>query len=380
MRRTAFIPIFLVSFFVFSVILPAQEPKPSDGFIPIFNGKDLEGWDGNPQLWSVKDGAITGQTTAENPLKKNSFIAWRGGKVADFELRLQFRMEGGNTGIQYRSVDKGGWVINGYQADFDMSKKFAGILYEEGGRGILAKVGEKVTIGPDGKLSVTGQTGDPEEIRKAIRDNDWNEYAIVARGNRLQHIINGRTTMEAIDEQAEKRAMEGLLAFQVHVGPPMKIQFKDIRLKEFPPASAVATGVVVGTKPNFSGDWKMNPGKSDFGPVPAPSAMTMKISHQEPVLKVTRSQEGGFGSFTSEASYTTDGQECRNKIRESEAISIVKWENAVLITETKMDYQGGPLTIKARWSLSEDGKTLSLKQHYDSSMGEAAATILLEKQ
>ncbi len=233
MRPSAFVSAFVALFFL-CVFVPAQNAKAPDGFVSLFNGRDLEGWDGNPQLWSVRDGAITGQTTAENPLKKNSFIIWRGGKVADFELRLQFRMEGGNTGIQYRSADRGGWVIQGYQADFDMAKRFAGILYEEGGRGILAKVGEKSTIGADGKIAVTGQTGDPEEIRKAIRDGDWNDYTILARGNRLEHRINGRTTVEVLDEQAEKRAMDGLLAFQVHVGPPMKIQFRNILLKVLP--------------------------------------------------------------------------------------------------------------------------------------------------
>jgi len=223
------VSITLVATLLLAVLARAQTPE---GFTSIFNGKDLTGWEGNPAIWSVQDGAITGTTTAENPLKANTFITWKDGKVADFELRLKFRMNAGNTGIQYRSREKGNWVVNGYQADFDFSKRYAGILYEEGGRGILADIGTKVTIGPDGKKTVTGQTTDPAAIRSAIRDNEWNDYTIIARGNKLTHIINGNTTVEVIDEQADKRAMEGVLAFQVHVGPPMRVQFKDIYLKE----------------------------------------------------------------------------------------------------------------------------------------------------
>ncbi len=209
-----------------------ESPKPPEGFESIFNGKDLSGWDGDGKFWSVQDGAITGQTTAENPTKANTFLIWKGGTVKDFELRLKFRMEGGNTGIQYRSKDKGNWVVNGYQADFDAGKTYAGILYEEGGRGILANVGQKVTIGANGKIQVTGVTTDPKEIRGAIDIKEWNDYVVIAKGNHLTHIINGKTTVDVIDEQVEKRAMEGIVAFQVHAGPPMKIQFKDIFLKD----------------------------------------------------------------------------------------------------------------------------------------------------
>src|SRR5919201_593824 len=113
------------------------------GFRSLFNGKDLAGWDGNPKFWSVKDGAITGQTTAENPLKENTFLIWRNGTVDDFELRLSYRLVGGNSGVQYRSKDLGNWVVAGYQADMEAGKKFTGILYEERGRGILAERGQK---------------------------------------------------------------------------------------------------------------------------------------------------------------------------------------------------------------------------------------------
>src|SRR5262249_49163446 len=88
------------------------------GFKSLFNGKDLSGWDGNPKFWSVQDGVITGQTTAENPTQGNTFLIWRDGTVDDFELRLSYRIVNGNSGIQYRSSDKGNWVVGGYQADF----------------------------------------------------------------------------------------------------------------------------------------------------------------------------------------------------------------------------------------------------------------------
>ena len=144
-----------------ATVLAADEA----GFVSLFDGKTLEGWAGKPQFWSVKDGAITGQTTADNPTKGNTFLIWRGGKVADFELRLKFRMVGGNSGIQYRSEDKGDFVVGGYQADMDAGMHFIGILYEERGRGILAKRGQKLVVSEDGKKSVAAEkTCDEKEF------------------------------------------------------------------------------------------------------------------------------------------------------------------------------------------------------------------------
>jgi len=99
----------------------------------IFEGDSLEGWDGNPKFWSAKDSVITGQTTKENPTKGNTFLIWRQGKLDDFELRLSYRIVGGNSGIQYRSKDLGNWVVGGYQGDFEAGTRFSGILYEERG-------------------------------------------------------------------------------------------------------------------------------------------------------------------------------------------------------------------------------------------------------
>jgi len=221
------------------------------GFKSIFNGKDLSGWKGNPDLWSVEDGAITGRTKAEPKLTHNTFLVWQGGEVADFELRLKYRIVKGNSGIQYRSrvIDQGafGPIVSGYQADFEAGTKYSGILYEEKGRGILALRGEKVVI--DGvqekeikrgkrtikrkipNKKVVGSVGNSDEIQKRIKSEQWNEYRIVARGNHLQHFINGMQTVDVTDK-GPGNAKSGVLALQIHVGPPMVVQFKDIRLKK----------------------------------------------------------------------------------------------------------------------------------------------------
>jgi hypothetical protein len=210
------------------------------GFVDIFNGKDLTGWDGNPKLWSVKDGAITGQTTAENGTKGNTFLIWTNGTVADFELRCSFKLTPGdaqgfaNSGIQYRSkvADAANWVVGGYQADMEAGPTFSGILYEERMRGILAQRGEKVVLGKDGKKQVVGSVGNAAEIGAAIKKGDWNDYVIIAKGNHLQQFINGKQTVDVVDEDETKAAASGVLALQLHAGPPMMAQFKNIRLKK----------------------------------------------------------------------------------------------------------------------------------------------------
>ena len=198
----------------------------------LFNGKDLTGWKGQPEFWSVKDGALTGQSTAENKVKENTFLIWQDGEVGDFELTLQYKIVGGNSGIQYRSkvVNPAYSVVAGYQADFEAGKTYSGILYEEKGRGILATRGQKVVIKEGNKKEVTGEVGKSDEIQAAIKNEDWNEYKIVAKGGSLQHFINGKLTVDVTDETAVG-AKTGVLAFQLHAGPPMTVQFKSIVLK-----------------------------------------------------------------------------------------------------------------------------------------------------
>jgi len=215
------------------------------GEVEIFNGKDLTGWEGNKDLWSVKDGAITGITPPDpaDPkkgiLKHNTFLVWKAGVVSDFELTFQYRIEKGNSGVQYRSKELApgafGPIISGYQADFEAGKTYSGILYEERGRGILAKRGEKTVIkaGADGKkttVEVTGSVGDSAAIQAAIKDEQWNEYRIVAKGNHVQHFINGMQTVDVTDEDAANAPKEGLLALQIHQGPPMIVQYKNFKL------------------------------------------------------------------------------------------------------------------------------------------------------
>lgn len=196
----------------------------------LFDGKTLTGWDGDLKFWSVQDGAITGKTTPENPTKGNTFLIWKGGEVEDFDITLKFKIVGGNSGIQYRSADKGNHVVHGYQADIDSTDVHMGILYEEGGRGILAKRGAKVVVAGRGGSSVDGAVSD-KEILSSIKKEDWNEYRIVAKGNHLQQYINGKITVDVIDEESAKAAKKGILALQLHAGPPMTVQFKDIILK-----------------------------------------------------------------------------------------------------------------------------------------------------
>ena len=210
----------------FAGMAAAEEPARS-----LFDGKTLEGWSGNEKFWSVKDGAITGQTTAENPTKGNTFLVWKGGEVKDFELKLKFKIIGGNSGIQYRSTDLGDFVVGGYQGDIEAGDKYIGILYEERGRGILAERGQKVVIGPDGKKEVVGKTGDAKEIADAVKKEDWNEYEVIAKGNHLIQKINGLVTVDVTDNDSSKAKASGILALQLHAGPPMTVQFKDIQYK-----------------------------------------------------------------------------------------------------------------------------------------------------
>lgn len=217
-----------------------------DGFVSLFDGQTLKNWDGNPEFWRVEDGCITGQTTPENPTKGNTFIIYRGGDVGDFELTLDYKIIGGNSGIQYRSfeVPDNKWVIGGYQADFEAGDTYSGINYGERFRGILALRGQKTVVkkGDDGKVKVdvVEQIGDTKEIQTHIKKEDWNHYRIVAKGYTFEHQINGVTTSICTDEHPDRRAT-GLLALQLHAGPPMKVQFKNIKIKKLGANTAAAS-------------------------------------------------------------------------------------------------------------------------------------------
>ncbi|HEX8296670.1 MAG TPA: DUF1080 domain-containing protein [Chthoniobacteraceae bacterium] len=202
-------------------------------FRKIFNGRNLAGWDGDPKLWSVKDGVLRGESSMSNLPLSNTFLIWRGGVLKDFDLRLKFRLRNGNSGVQYRSRDLGKWKVSGYQAEIENKLGKVGFLYEERGRKYLAHVGEKVAVSADGRIAVIGSLGSKDALiaQGYYRKQQWNEYRIVARGNRLEHWLNGYKTIDCTDADAAARSLEGVLALQIHAGPPMLVEFRDILLQ-----------------------------------------------------------------------------------------------------------------------------------------------------
>jgi hypothetical protein len=210
------------------------------GFTSIFDGTSLKDWDGDPSFWHAEGGAIVGQSTPANPVKQNTFVIWRGGEPKDFELKVEFKMSATNSGIQVRSVqlpagpDIGKWVMKGYQADIDFNNQFTGQIYEERGRGFLAMRGQAVYVPDGGKPVVIGnlqQTAD--ELKALIKVNDWNQVHIVARGNTIMQILNGAVTSIVVDDDTKNRQLSGLIGFQMHVGDPMRVEFRNIWLKKF---------------------------------------------------------------------------------------------------------------------------------------------------
>jgi hypothetical protein len=208
---------------------PAKAVDTEEGFTPIFNGKDLTGWEGQPGLWRVEDGAITCESTKENPCKKCHYLIWRGGKPGDFDLRAEFKLVGDNSGIQFRSRELPDFDTSGYQADMCTIGFWYGALYESG-RGLITLRGQKVVIDESGKKTITS-LGDAAELLNRVKAGQWNEYRIVARGDEITLWINGALMSQTIDRQEGRPASEGIIALQMHSGPPMKIQFKNLRIK-----------------------------------------------------------------------------------------------------------------------------------------------------
>jgi hypothetical protein len=219
----------LCFFLITCVSLHAEE-----GVVELFDGKTLDGWDGDPVYWSVKDGVIVGEVTPETLLKRNSFLIWKGGTVGDFELVVEYRVSAkGNSGINYRSVmlEDAKWSLAGYQSDIEGGDKWTGQNYEERGRTFLAYRGQEVVLKPGAKPEVVREIGTMEELQKAVKKEDWNTCRIAAKGNVMQHFVNDVLMSEVEDLDPEKRVLEGLLGVQVHVGPPMKIEYRKIALK-----------------------------------------------------------------------------------------------------------------------------------------------------
>jgi len=220
------------------------------GFTKIFDEETLDDWDGDPEYWRVEDGALVGEVTPENLLEQNSWIMWRGGVVEDFELVLDYRVSAqGNSGAGYRLAEVEGqpFAVRGPQADIHGVDMFTGICYEENGRRLLAARGQSTWIDDPGtEPRLIAQVGDPEELQGVVRKEDWNRYRLVVTGNDAKHFINGVLMSEVHDHDETNRMKMGLLGVQVHVGPPMKIEFRGIYLKHLgtPPEGDASRGSV----------------------------------------------------------------------------------------------------------------------------------------
>lgn len=215
--------------------MPDPISDDTTGFQSIFDGKTLNGWDGDADFWRAENGSIIGETRADKPLESNTFLIWRGGEPGDFELKLEYRINSTNSGIQYRSVelpDVGKWVLKGYQADIDAENRWTGQIYEERGRGFLALRGQFTHIADGEKPRVQGSLGDRETLEEHISVDGWNRFHLIARGNVLIQIMNDQTMSMVIDDDVKTRAMKGLLGIQLHVGAPMKVEVRNLRLKD----------------------------------------------------------------------------------------------------------------------------------------------------
>lgn len=221
------------------------------GYVQLLNGETLEGWKGDTAYWRVENGNLVGEVTPDKLLKRNTFLIWQGGQPADFELKGDFRITAdGNTGINYRSteLDSIPFALKGYQADIDGKKRYTGQNYEERGRTTLAYRGEEVLINPQenptGTLqdniknnawlgrNITGSLGEPDSLQALIKSEDWNDFHLVVKGNRLQHYVNGVLMSDVTDNDTLNRQLKGALGVQVHVGPPMKVEYRNLRLKQ----------------------------------------------------------------------------------------------------------------------------------------------------
>ncbi|RRB17653.1 DUF1080 domain-containing protein [Larkinella knui] len=219
-------------------LFPATVKDDSVGFVPIFDGKTLNGWEGDATFWRAENGILIGETTPTKVVRENNFLIWRGGKVKDFEIKFDFKINGTNSGMQYRSIELpevGKWILKGYQADLDFTNLFTGNVHEERGRTghvVLARRGE-VTRAVDGPaFKSVAKIADPAMLRGVVNINGWNSYHIIARGPIMIHIINNQVMSIAIDEDSKNFVPEGLIGFQMHVGPPFMVQYRNILYKK----------------------------------------------------------------------------------------------------------------------------------------------------
>jgi len=331
-----------VAVVAFSAGPAAAEEKcpvgPDEGFVSIFNGKDLTGWDGLADFWSVKDGVIRGQTTREKPTRGNTFCLWRGGAnkglLKNFALKLKFRIQNGNSGVQYRSFvanpKRNKYRVAGYQAEVQNAPGKVGFLYDEARRGWLVNVGDIMELNVAGgklKKEVVGKVADRKALIDAgyYKNKDWNEYTIICRGNHIVQYLNGYQTIELIDNDAQRRTLEGHLALQIHSGPPMIVEFKDIRIKEFKAEYGPAVRLFNGK--NLDG-WTFKDEQKDTWGV-KDGVMTDKGKP--------------YGFIATKADYT-------NYVLRMQIRHLVKTNSGILLRSTKLD---------GRWPRSIEAQVMS---------------------
>jgi len=211
--------------------------KDKDGFVNLFDGKTFTGWQGDTAYWRVDGGEFIGEEHPDKMLKNNTFLIWRGGTPGDFEFKAEYRISGGgNSGVQYRSEELKDipLALKGYQADIDGANQYTGQNYEERGRGFLAMRGQKVDLEPNVKPIISRDSlGNGDSLKTHIKDStQWNEVHIIAKGNHLQHYINGILMSDATDNDTAARKMTGVIGLQMHVMPYMKVEYRNIRLKQ----------------------------------------------------------------------------------------------------------------------------------------------------
>jgi hypothetical protein len=226
------LPVVFVSLLLFNSCATAQH---SHEFRKIFDGRTLNGWKGDSSVWSIVNNSIIGQTTEQHPLKANTFILYSANEPGDFEFKAEYRISAtGNSGVQYRSelFESMPFVLKGYQADIDGNNEYTGQNYEERGRAFLAKRGEIAVLESGKQPIVTSMIANADSLRSLIKSNDWNEIRIIAKGNRLRHFINGVLMSDVTDNDTALRKMKGILGFQIHAGHPMKVEYRNIYLKE----------------------------------------------------------------------------------------------------------------------------------------------------
>jgi hypothetical protein len=203
----------------------------------------FQDWDGDPKFWRVENGVIVGESTPDKTVGPNTFLIWKGGTPGDFELKVEIKMNSTNSGIQYRSkmlppndgqpegTPGHAWRLGGYQMDLDFDNRYPGQLYEEAGRGFLAERGTITYISRDGTKGQIGSLENADVLKALFKPGEWNQFHLIARGNTLIHIVNGHVTAVCVDDDVKGRAMAGLIGFQLHAGPPMKLEIRNVAIK-----------------------------------------------------------------------------------------------------------------------------------------------------